>query len=212
MAHLVPTVVEETSRGERAFDLYSRLLSERIVFVGAPIDDALANLVCAQLLYCESEDPDADVRLYVNSPGGSVTSCFAIYDTMQYLRCDVSTTCMGLAASAAAVLLASGAPGKRYALPNARVLIHQPHGQIPESQAVDIGIAAEEILRQRRLVEDVLARHTGRDIEDVSRDIDRDRIMGAEEAKAYGLIDEVVTAKLVGFVAAGDARPNGKAG
>lgn len=207
---LVPVVVEQTSRGERSFDLFSRLLRDRIVFCGTPIDDAVANLLCAQLLYCESEDPEADVHLYINSPGGGTTALLAIYDTMQYLRPDVSTVCMGMAASAAAVLLAAGTPGKRFALPNSRVLIHQPHGQIPNGQAVDLGLAAEEILRQQTLLEEILARHTGQDRETIHRDTDRDRIMSADEARDYGLIDEVVAERRLGrFVTTGASSTNG---
>lgn len=208
--YLVPTVVEGTPRGERAFDIYSRLLRERIVFCGTPLDDAVANLLCAQLLFCESEDPEADVSLYINSPGGSMTALFAVYDTMQYLRPDVGTVCMGMAASAAAVLLGAGAPGKRFALPHARIVIHQPHGQIPHGQAADLGIAAEEVLRQRTLMNEMLARHTGQPIEKIARDTDRDFIMGAEEAVAYGIVDEVVAAgRLREFVPQGEPSPNG---
>jgi ATP-dependent Clp protease protease subunit len=190
---LIPMVVEQTSRGERSFDLFSRLLRERIVFCGTPIDDNVANLICAQLLFLESEDPEADVHMYINSPGGAMTGLFAIYDTMQYLRPAVATYCMGMAASAAAVLLASGQAGKRYVLPHARVLIHQPHGQIPHAQAVDIDLAAREILRQRDLMEEILVRHTGRSRERISGDLDRDYIMGAVEARDYGMVDEVLS-------------------
>jgi ATP-dependent Clp protease protease subunit len=208
---IVPTVIERTGAGERAFDLYSRLLRDRIVFLGTPVDDDVANLIGAQLLLLESEDPDADINIYVNSPGGSTTAMFSIYDVMQYVRPDIQTTCMGMAASAAAVILASGAPGKRHALPNARILIHQPHGQIPHGQAVDIDIHAKEILLQRGRMNEVLALHTGRAVEDIARDTDRDHIMSAEEAKAYGLVDEVIDArKLAGFVASGDGSSNGK--
>jgi ATP-dependent Clp protease protease subunit len=189
---LVPTVVEQTSRGERAFDIYSRLLKERVVFLGTPIDDAVANLLIAQLLFLEAEDPDRDIALYVNSPGGAATALFAIYDTMASIRSDVATYCLGQAASAAAVILAAGVPGKRFALPNARVLIHQPHGGI-EGQSSDIEIHAKEIHRQRRRMEEILAEHTGQPIERIEADTDRDFILGAEEARAYGLVDHVVS-------------------
>jgi len=192
--YLVPVVVEQTNRGERSFDIYSRLLKERIVFLGTPIDDAVANLVMAQLLHLESEEPEKDIHLYINSPGGDVSSTFAIYDTMQYVRPDVSTICMGQAASGAAVLLAAGTSGKRYALPHSRVLIHQPHGQAG-GQAVDIEIQAKEILRYRALVDEVLAQHTGQPLDKVKKDTDRDFIMTAEQAKEYGVIDEVISSR-----------------
>jgi len=188
--YLVPIVIEQTNRGERSFDIYSRLLKERIIFLGTPIEDQVANLIMAQLLHLESEDPDKDINLYINSPGGDITSLFAIYDTMQFIRCDVSTVVMGQAASAAAVLLAAGARGKRYALPHSRVLIHQPHGGA-QGQAVDIEIQAKEILRYRQLLDQLLAEHTGQTIEKVKHDTDRDFIMTAEQAKEYGIIDEV---------------------
>jgi len=187
---LVPIVVEQTSRGERSFDIYSRLLNERIVFLGHEIDDVIANLVIAQLLHLESEDPDKDINLYINSPGGSVTSALAMYDTMQYIRCDVSTICVGQCASAAAVLLASGAAGKRFALPNSRVLIHQPWGGT-QGQVTDIEIQAKEMLRMRDALDRILAQHSGQSIEKIHLDTERDNIMTAEEAKAYGLIDAV---------------------
>jgi ATP-dependent Clp protease protease subunit len=190
--YLVPIVIEQTNRGERSFDIYSRLLKERIVFLGTPIDDQVANLVMAQMLHLESEDPDKDVNLYINSPGGDITSLFAVYDTMQYIKPDVSTTCMGQAASAAAVLLAAGAKGKRYALPHTRVLIHQPHGQAG-GQAVDIEIQAKEILRYRALLDEILAEHTGQTLDKVKGDTDRDFIMTAEQAKEYGIIDEIIS-------------------
>ena len=190
--YLVPTVIEQTNRGERAFDLYSRLLKERIIFLGTPIDDTVANLVSAQLLHLESENPDQDVSIYINSPGGEITGLFAIYDTMQYIKCDVQTICIGQAASAAAVLLASGAPGKRFILPHARVLIHQPHGGA-QGQAVDIQIQAKEIVRMRELLDELLAHHTGQPFDRVSKDTDRDFIMGANEAREYGIVDEVIT-------------------
>ena len=194
MSPLVPMVVEQTSRGERAFDIYSRLLNERIIFLGTPIDDTVANLVMAQLLHLESEDPDKDIQLYINSPGGSVTALLAIYDTMQYVKPDVATTCMGQAASAAAVLLAAGAPGKRLGLPHSRVLIHQPSGGA-EGQSVDIEIQAREIIRMRRMLDEILATHTGQDAEKIGRDTDRDFIMTASQAKEYGIIDEIIESR-----------------
>jgi ATP-dependent Clp protease, protease subunit len=192
--YLVPVVVEQTSRGERSFDIYSRLLKERIVFLGTPIDDAVGNLIMAQLLHLESEDPEKDINLYINSPGGDITALFAIYDTMQYVKPDVSTIVMGQAASAAAVLLLAGTRGKRYALPYSRVLLHQPHGGA-EGQAVDIEIQAKEILRYRRLLEEIIALHTGQPLEKVSKDTDRDFILTAEEAVAYGVVDEVIASR-----------------
>ncbi|HEY3265226.1 MAG TPA: ATP-dependent Clp protease proteolytic subunit [Actinomycetota bacterium] len=192
--YLVPVVVEQTSRGERSFDIYSRLLNERIVFLGTPIDDNVGNLIMAQLLHLESEDPEKDINLYINSPGGDITALFAIYDTMQYVKPDISTIVMGQAASAAAVLLLAGAPGKRYALPYSRVLLHQPHGGA-EGQAVDIEIQAKEILRYRRLLEEIIAKHTGQTFEKVSKDTDRDFILTAEEAVAYGVVDEVISSR-----------------
>ena len=189
--YLVPTVIGQTNRGERAFDIYSRLLKERIVFLGTPIDDTIANLVMAQLLHLESEDPDKDINLYINSPGGDISSLFAIYDTMQFIKPDIGTVCMGQAASAAAVLLAAGTKGKRYALPHSRILIHQPYGQ-GAGQAADIEIAAKEILRMRDLLNAVLANHTGQAVEKVAKDTDRDFIMSADEAREYGIIDGVI--------------------
>jgi ATP-dependent Clp protease, protease subunit len=194
--YLVPIVIEQTNRGERSFDIYSRLLKERIVFLGTPIDDAVGNLVMAQLLHLESDDPDKDIHLYINSPGGDITSLFAVYDTMQYIKPDVSTIVMGQAASAAAVLLAAGTKGKRYALPHSRVLIHQPHGGA-QGQAVDIEIQAKEILRYRQLLDEILSTHTGQPIEKVKHDTDRDFIMTAEQAKDYGLIDEVISTRKI---------------
>lgn len=188
----VPIVVEQSNRGERAYDIYSRLLKDRIVFIGGPIDDTIANLVIAQLLFLESEDPDKDIHLYINSPGGVVTAGLAIYDTMQYIKPDVSTICLGSAASMAAILLTAGAKGKRYALPYARVMIHQPHGGA-RGQATDIEIHAREILRLREIGNEILARHSGQSIEKIQRDVERDFFMSAEESKAYGLIDSVVT-------------------
>jgi ATP-dependent Clp protease protease subunit len=187
---LVPTVVEDTSRGERAFDIYSRLLRERVVFLGRAMDDDLANLVVAQLLHLDSEG-HGDVSLYVNSPGGDVTALFAIYDAMQFLSADVATYCLGQAASAAAVLLAAGAPGKRFALPNSRVLLHQPHGGI-QGQSADMEIHAREVLRQRRRMEEILADHTGQPYDRVHEDLDRDFILDAAEAVTYGVVDRVV--------------------
>ena len=187
---LVPIVVEQTSRGERSFDIYSRLLNERVVFLGHEIDDVIANLSIAQLLHLESEDPDKDINLYINSPGGSVTAALAMYDTMQYIRCDVSTICIGQCASAAAVLLTAGAPGKRFALPNSRVLIHQPWGGT-QGQVTDIEIQAKEMLRMRDALDRIMAQHTGQTIEKIHLDTERDNIMTAEEAREYGIIDAV---------------------
>ena len=191
---LVPMVVEQTGRGERAYDIFSRLLKERIVFIGTPIDDVIASLVIAQLLFLESEDPDKDINLYINSPGGSVSSGLAIYDTMQYIRPDVSTICIGLAASMGAVLLTGGAKGKRSGLPNSRIMIHQPWGGV-QGTASDISIQAEEILRTKKRLNEILAHHTGQPLEVVERDTDRDRYMSSEEAKTYGLIDTVYIKK-----------------
>lgn len=199
--NLVPTVVEDTSRGERVFDIYSRLLRERIVFLGSEVDDAVANLVIAELLFLDSVEPGKDVALYVNSPGGVTTSMFAIYDAMTSLRSDVATTCMGQAASAAAVLLAAGTPGKRRALANSRVLLHQPHGGI-QGQSADMEIHAREIIRQRRRMEELLSEHTGQAIERVHEDLERDFILDAEAALAYGLVDEVVRRRRIASVAA----------
>jgi ATP-dependent Clp protease protease subunit len=190
-ASLVPTVVEPSDRGERAFDIYSRLLRERVVFLGRVVDDDLANLLVAQMLHLEAESPDRDISLYINSPGGSSTALFAILDAMRYVRPDVATYCMGQAASAAAVILAAGAGGKRFALPYSRVLLHQPHGGI-EGQSADLEINAREILRQRRLVDQILAEHTGQPVETIARDTDRDFILTAEEARAYGVVDQVL--------------------
>ena len=191
---LVPMVVEQTGRGERAYDIFSRLLKERIVFIGTPIDDTIASLVIAQLLFLESEDPDKDINLYINSPGGSVSSGLAIYDTIQYIRPDVSTICIGLAASMGAVLLAGGTKGKRAGLPNSRIMIHQPWGGV-QGTASDISIQAEEILRTKKRINEILAGHCGRDVDLVEKDTDRDRYMSVEEAKSYGLIDTVYTKK-----------------
>jgi ATP-dependent Clp protease protease subunit len=192
--YLVPVVVEQTSRGERSFDIYSRLLKERIVFLGTPIDDNVGNQIMAQLLHLESQDPEKDINLYINSPGGDITSLLAIYDTMQYIKPDVSTIVMGQAASAAAVLVLAGTKGKRYALPHSRVLLHQPHGGA-EGQAVDIEIQAKEFTRYRRLLEELIARHTGQPLEKVVKDTDRDFILTAPEAVEYGVVDEVITTR-----------------
>jgi len=189
---MVPYVTEVTPRGERTSDIYSRLLKERIVFLGTPIDDLVANLVTAQLLHLESEEPDKDISIYINSPGGDITGLFAIYDTMQFIKPHISTICIGQAASAAAVILAAGEPGKRFILPHSRVLIHQPHGGA-QGQAVDIEIQAKEIKRMRESLDNILAHHTGQTPEKVAGDTDRDFIMGALEAKAYGIVDEVIT-------------------
>jgi ATP-dependent Clp protease, protease subunit len=188
---LVPMVVEQTARGERAFDIYSRLLKDNIIFLGTPIDDMIANLIVAQLLYLEAEDPDRDISLYINSPGGSITAGLAVYDTMQFIKPDVTTICIGQCASMGALLLTAGATGKRYALPNSRILIHQPSGGT-QGQATDIRIQAEEILRMRRLTSEILARHTGQSEEKVERDVERDLIMSPLQAKEYGLIDQVI--------------------
>ena len=188
---LVPIVIEQTSRGERSYDIYSRLLNERIIFLGSEINDDIANLVIAQMLHLESDDPEKDISFYINSPGGVVTSALAIYDTMQYIKPDVSTICIGQAASGAALLLAAGAAKKKFALPNSRVLIHQPHGGA-QGQAVDIEIQAREIGRTRQLLDEILAKHTGQPLEKVAQDTDRDFIMTAEQAKEYGIIDEVL--------------------
>lgn len=211
---MAPVVVEQTSRGERSFDVYSRLLKDRIVILGSAVDDDLANLITAQLLHLESEEPHKEISLYINSPGGSATALLAIHDTMGYVKPDVSTICVGQAASAAAVLLACGARGKRFALPHARVLLHQPHGEVG-GQAVDIDIHAREFLRQRRLVDEILAEATGQPLEKVSRDTDRDFILTAEEAKRYGVIDEVIhrpAQSLAEFEPAEPPSPNGESG
>lgn len=188
-------VVEQTSRGERAYDIYSRLLKDRIVFLGTAIDDHFANVVTAQLLFLEADEPDRDISMYINSPGGSVTAGLGVYDTMQYIKSDVSTICIGQAASMAALLLAAGAPGKRFALPNSRILIHQPLAGV-QGQASDIDIHAREILRMRGELNNILAKHSGRDKEQISKDTDRDNFMGAEEAKEYGLIDDVIVSRV----------------
>jgi ATP-dependent Clp protease, protease subunit len=193
--YLVPTVVEQTNRGERAYDLYSRLLKDNIIFLGTPIDDTIANLVCAQMLHLESENPDKDINIYINSPGGDITALFAIYDTMQFIRNDIATICYGQAASAAAVLLAAGTKGKRLALPHARVLLHQPYGAMGYAQVTDLELAAREILRMRDLMEEMLSHHTGQPLERIHTDTDRDFVLEAEAALEYGIIDEVITAR-----------------
>ena len=203
-SYLVPTVIETSNRGERSYDLYSRLLRERIIFLGTGIDDTVANLVCGQLLFLESEDPDKDIHLYINSPGGDITALLAIYDTMKFIRPDVSTFCFGQAASAAAVLLAAGAKGKRFALPHARVLLHQPWGGVG-GQASDIELQAKEILRMRDLLNGIIADDTGQDAERVASDTDRDFIMTAAEAVAYGVVDEVISTRDVSLEAVGAA-------
>ncbi|GAB6179973.1 ATP-dependent Clp endopeptidase proteolytic subunit ClpP [Desulfotomaculum defluvii] len=191
MSGLVPVVVEQTNRGERAYDIYSRLLKDRIIFIGGPIDDYIANLVIAQFLFLEAEDPEKDIHLYINSPGGVVTAGLAIYDTMQYIKPSVSTICLGQAASMGSFLLSAGATGKRYALPMARIMIHQPLGGV-QGQATDIDIHAKEILRMKDLLNERLAHHTGQPLDKITRDTERDFFMSAEEAKQYGIIDEVM--------------------
>jgi len=188
---LIPIVIEQTGRGERAYDIYSRLLKERIVFIGGPIDDHLANLVIAQLLFLEAEDPERDIMLYINSPGGLVTAGLAIYDTMQYVKPDICTICMGQAASMAAVLLAAGTRGKRYALPHSRIMLHQPIGAF-QGQATDVDIQAREILRLREILNEILARHTGQPVERIRQDTERDFYMSGEEAREYGIIDKII--------------------
>jgi ATP-dependent Clp protease protease subunit len=195
MSYLVPTVVEQTPRGERAFDIYSRLLKERIIFLGTPIDDTVANLIMAQLLHLEGEDPEKDIALYINSPGGATTGLMAIYDTMQFIKPDVATYCMGHAASAGAVLLSAGAEGKRFALPHARIMLHQPHISGLGGQATDIEIHAKEIIKIKEEMNEILSEHTGQDIERIRQDTERDFWMGATEAKDYGVIDEILSAR-----------------
>ena len=191
MGYLVPMVVEQTARGERAYDIYSRLLKDRIIFIGSPIDDTVANLVIAQLLFLESEDPEKDINIYINSPGGAVYAGLAIYDTMQYIKPDVSTICVGLAASMGAVLLTAGTKGKRFSLPNSRIMVHQPLGGV-QGQAVDIEIHAREILSIRERLNEILGKHTGKPVEQIAQDTDRDYFMSAEQAREYGLIDGVL--------------------
>jgi ATP-dependent Clp protease, protease subunit len=191
-AFYIPYVTEQTARGPETRTVFDRLLKDRIIFLGTPIDDVVANIVIAQLLHLESEDPDKDISIYINSPGGEITGLFAIYDTMHFVKCEVSTICLGQAASAAAVILASGTPGKRFVLPHSRVLIHQPHGGA-SGQAVDIEIQAKEIVRMRDALDGILAHHTGQDVDKVAKDTDREFIMSATEAKDYGIVDEVIT-------------------
>jgi ATP-dependent Clp protease, protease subunit len=205
---LVPMVVEQTNRGERAYDIYSRLLRDRIVFLGTPINDVVANLIIAQLLFLEAEDPEQDISFYINSPGGSVTAGLAIYDTMQYIRPDVSTICIGLAASAGALLLAAGAAKKRFTLPHATIMIHQPLGGV-QGQASDIEIHAREILRMRNVLNDILVSHTGQSLDRIAEDTERDRFMTPEEAVTYGLIDEVITSRIGGRANARTNSDNG---
>ena len=194
MSHLVPIVVEQNNRGERSYDIFSRLLRDRIIFLGGPIDDAVANLIIAQLLFLEAEDPEKDIQLYINSPGGIIYSGLAIYDTMQYIRPDINTICIGMAASMAAILLAAGTKGKRSALPNSRIMIHQPSGGA-QGQAAEIEIAAKEILSLRELSNNILAKHSGQPLEKVARDVERDYFMSAEDAKNYGLVDKIFLSK-----------------
>jgi ATP-dependent Clp protease protease subunit len=191
----MPYVVEQTSRGERSWDLYSRLLKDNIIFLQTPIDDTVASVLCAQLIHLESENPDKDINIYINSPGGDITALFAIYDTMQFIKNDIATICLGQAASAAAVLLAAGTKGKRLALPHSRVLLHQPYGQVGYGQVTDLEIAAKEILRMRDILEEILAHHTGQPIERIHRDTDRDFVMEAREAIEYGIIDDVLSSR-----------------
>ncbi|MFB3095583.1 MAG: ATP-dependent Clp endopeptidase proteolytic subunit ClpP [Candidatus Acidiferrales bacterium] len=192
---LVPMVVEQTSRGERAYDIYSRLLRDNIIFIGSPIDDQIANLITAQMLFLDAEDPEKDIALYINSPGGSITAGMAVYDTIQFVRPQVATYCIGQAASMGALLLAAGAPGKRYALPNSRILLHEPSISGLSGQATDIDIHAREILRLRAAINKLLAKHTGQPMERIEKDVNRDFIMDAEEAKAYGIVDEIIHEK-----------------
>ena len=193
--YYVPNVTETTSRGERTYDLFSRLLKENIIFLGTPIDDTIANLICAQLIHLESENPDRDINIYINSPGGDINSLFAIYDTMQFIKNDIATICLGQAASAAAVLLAAGTKGKRLALPHSRVLLHQPYGQVGYGQVTDLELAAKEILRMRDLLEEILADHTGQSLERIHTDTDRDFVLEAQEALEYGIIDDVISSR-----------------
>jgi ATP-dependent Clp protease protease subunit len=193
--YLVPSVVETTSRGERSYDLYSRLLKDNIIFLQTPIDDQIASLLCAQLVHLESENPEKDINIYINSPGGDITALFAIYDTMQFIRNDIATICLGQAASAAAVLLAAGTKGKRLALPHSRVLLHQPYGQVGYGQVTDLELAAAEILRMRELLEKILAHHTGQELEKIHADTDRDFVLEADDALEYGIIDTVLTSR-----------------
>jgi ATP-dependent Clp protease protease subunit len=193
--YMVPNVVEQTSRGERAYDLYSRLLKENIIFLQTPVDDTVASLISAQLIFLESENPDKDINIYINSPGGDITALFAIYDTMQFIKNDIATICLGQAASAAAVLLAAGTKGKRLALPHARVLLHQPSGQVGYGQVTDLELAAAEIQRMREILDGILSEHTGQPIEKIHVDTDRDFVMEAQEALEYGIIDQVISSR-----------------
>jgi ATP-dependent Clp protease protease subunit len=193
--YLVPNVIEQTSRGERASDLYSRMLKDNIIFLQTPVDDQIASLICAQLIHLESENPDKDISIYINSPGGDITALFAIYDTMQFIKNDIATICLGQAASAAAVLLAAGTKGKRLALPHSRVLLHQPSGQVGYGQVTDLELAAKEIQRMREILDGILAKHTGQPIERINADTDRDFVMEANEALEYGIIDTVITSR-----------------
>ena len=193
--YMVPNVVEQTARGERAYDLYSRLLKENIIFLQTPVDDTVASLISAQLIHLESENPDKDINIYINSPGGDITALFAIYDTMQFIKNDIATICLGQAASAAAVILAAGTKGKRLALPHARILLHQPSGQVGYGQVTDLELAAAEIQRMREILDGILSRHTGQPIERINKDTDRDFVMEAQEALEYGIIDEVISSR-----------------
>lgn len=195
--YMVPNVVEQTARGERAYDLYSRLLKENIIFLQTPVDDTVASLISAQLIHLESENPDKDINIYINSPGGDITALFAIYDTMQFIKNDIATICLGQAASAAAVILAAGTKGKRLALPHSRILLHQPSGQVGYGQVTDLELAAAEIQRMREILDRILAEHTGQPIERINKDTDRDFVMEAEEAKEYGIIDQVISSREV---------------
>ena len=208
---LVPIVIEQTNRGERAYDIYSRLLKDRIIFLGAPIDDVFANLIIAQLLFLEAEDPEKDINLYINSPGGSVTAGLGIYDTMQYVKPPITTICLGQAASMGALLLTAGTKGKRFALPNARVMIHQPMGGF-QGQATEIDIHAREILKIRERLNDILSKHTGQPLDKIALDTERDYFMSGEEARKYGLIDEVITRPLKSFAAVGSAQSDKEVG
>lgn len=193
--YMVPNVVEQTSRGERSYDLYSRLLKENIIFLQTPVDDTVASLIAAQMIFLESENPDKDINIYINSPGGDITALFAIYDTMRFIKNDIATICLGQAASAAAVLLAAGTRGKRLALPHARILLHQPTGQVGYGQVTDLELAASEIQRMRELLDGILAEHTGQPIEKINKDTDRDFVMEAQEALEYGIIDQVISSR-----------------
>ncbi len=207
MSYYIPFVIEQNERGERSYDIYSRLLKDRIVFIGSPIDDVVANSVIAQMLFLQSEDPDKDINLYINSPGGIVTSGLAIYDTMQFIKCDVSTICIGQAASMGSVLLAAGAAGKRYSLPNSRIMIHQPSGGF-QGQAADIEIQAREMLRVKGILNEILVRHTGQDVDKIERDMDRDYFLSAEEAMGYKIIDRVIHDNLTFAKKGEEAKPS----